>query len=634
MVWIMKWREKSWECEGNILSAVKEKGLDNIALGAKIDNKLYDLSYIPEDNSEVVILDWDTPEGKEIYRHTTSHVLANAVKELFPDVKLGIGPAIEDGFYYDFYKKEPFTQEDLKKIEEKMREIIERNLSLERIELSKDEAKKLLKDLGEDFKIELLEEIPESEPITFYKQGNFIDLCKGPHLPSTGRIKYFKLLNISGAYWRGSEKNPMFQRIYGTSFLTEKELEEYLRNREEALKRDHRKLGKEMNLFFIFEDAGPGLIFYPPKGAMLRLIIEEFERKEHLKRGYLPVITPHVLKMDLWKRSGHWDNFRENMFFLEIEDQEYAIKPMNCPGHILIYKSFIHSYKELPLRFFEMGTVYRYERSGVLYGLQRVRGFTQDDAHIFCTPEQLEDEIKGILDFAFFMLNSFGLKDFEITLSTRPEKYIGSDEIWEKATLSLKNALESLGVTYRIAEGEGAFYGPKIDIGLKSLYGKLWQGPTIQVDFNLPERFDLTYDAPDGTKKRPVMIHRTLLGSLERFLGVLIEHYGGRFPLWLSPIQIVILPIADRHRDYALEIADIFRKEEFRVEIDLDQASLNYKIRKAISQKIPYLFILGDKEMTERKISVRKHDKDLGVFSIENIMKLLKEEVEQRYAHY
>lgn len=630
MAWIMKWKDKVWNCQGSILSAVIEKGLGNIALGAKINNKLYDLSYIPEDNSEVLILDWDSVEGKEIYRHTTSHILANAVKELFPDVKLGIGPAIEDGFYYDFYKKDPFTKEDLDRIEKKMQEIIERDLPLDRIELSKDEAKKLLKDLGEDFKIELLEEIPEDEVITFYKQGDFIDLCKGPHLPSTGKIKYFKLLNISGAYWRGNEKNPMFQRIYGTSFLTKEELDEFLKNREEALKRDHRRLGKELNLFFIFEEAGPGLIFYPPKGAIIRYIIEEFERKEHLKRGYLPVITPHIMKIDLWKKSGHLDNFRENMFFLEIEEQEYAIKPMNCPGHILIYNSFVHSYKELPIRFFEMGTVYRYERSGVLYGLQRVRGFTQDDAHIFCTSEQLENEIKEILDFAFFMLNSFGLKDFDITLSTRPERYIGSDEIWEKATLSLKNALEFLGVEYKIAEGEGAFYGPKIDIGLKSLYGKSWQGPTIQVDFNLPERFDLTYDAPDGTKKRPVMIHRTLLGSMERFLGVLIEHYAGRFPLWLSPIQIIILPIADRHKNYAMELADILKREEFRVEIDLDQASLNYKIRRAITQKIPYLFIIGDREMNERKISIRKHDKDLGVFSIDEIIKILKEEVEKR----
>ncbi len=629
MAWIMKWKDKVWNCQGSILSAVKEKGLGSIALGAKINNKLYDLSYIPEDNSEVLILDWDSVEGKEIYRHTTSHILANAVKELFPDVKLGIGPAIEDGFYYDFYKKDPFTKEDLDRIEKKMQEIIERDLPLDRIELSKDEAKKLLKDLGEDFKIELLEEIPEDEVITFYKQGDFIDLCKGPHLPSTGKIKYFKLLNISGAYWRGNEKNPMFQRIYGTSFLTKEELDEFLKNREEALKRDHRRLGKELNLFFIFEEAGPGLIFYPPKGAIIRYIIEEFERKEHLKRGYLPVITPHIMKIDLWKKSGHLDNFRENMFFLEIEEQEYAIKPMNCPGHILIYNSFVHSYKELPIRFFEMGTVYRYERSGVLYGLQRVRGFTQDDAHIFCTSEQLENEIKEILSFAFFMLNSFGLKDFDITLSTRPERYIGSDEIWEKATLSLKNALESLGVEYKIAEGEGAFYGPKIDIGLKSLYGKSWQGPTIQVDFNLPERFDLTYDAPDGTKKRPVMIHRTLLGSMERFLGVLIEHYAGRFPLWLSPIQIIILPIADRHKNYAMELADILKREEFRVEIDLDQASLNYKIRRAITQKIPYLFIIGDREMNERKISIRKHDKDLGVFSIDEIIKILKEEVEK-----
>ncbi len=632
MAWTMKWKDNVWKCKGSILSAIEEKGLNSIALGAKINNKLYDLSHIPEDDSEVIILDWDSPEGREIYRHTTSHIMANAVKELFPEIKLGIGPAIEDGFYYDFYKKDPFTKEDLEKIEKKMQEIIERDLPLERFELSKDEARKLLQSLDEDFKLELLEEIPEDEPITFYKQGNFIDLCRGPHLPSTGRVKYFKLLSTSAAYWRGNEKNPMFQRIYGTSFLTKEDLEEYLKIREEVIKRDHRRLGKELNLFFIFEDAGPGLIFYPPKGAIVRYIIEEFERKEHMKRGYLPVITPHIMKIDLWEKSGHWDNFRENMFFLEIEEQKYAIKPMNCPGHILIYKSFIHSYRDLPLRFFEMGTVYRYERSGVLYGLQRVRGFTQDDAHIFCTPEQLEDEIKEILNFAFFMLNSFGLKDFEITLSTRPEKYIGSDEIWEKATNSLRNALDSLGVEYKIAEGEGAFYGPKIDIGLKSLYGKSWQGPTIQVDFNLPERFDLTYDAPDGTRRRPVMIHRTLLGSLERFMGVLIEHYAGRFPLWLSPTQIIILPIADRHKSYALEIANIFRGENFRVDVDLDQASLNYKIKKAISQKIPYLFIAGDREMKERKISVRKHDRDLGVFSVEEILKALKEEVEKRLA--
>ncbi|MGB9857085.1 MAG: threonine--tRNA ligase [Dictyoglomaceae bacterium] len=630
MAWIMKWKDKTWECNKDILSEVKEKGLEGIALGAKINDKLYDLTYTPEDNSEVLILDWASPEGRDIYRHTTAHIMANAVKELFPDVKLGIGPSIEDGFYYDFYKKDPFTQEDLEKIEKKMQEIIEKNLPLERIELSREEAKKLLQDLGEDFKIELLEEIPEGEIISFYKQGDFIDLCKGPHLPSTGWVKYFKLLNSSGAYWRGDEKNPMFQRIYGTSFLNKDDLEEYLKNREEALKRDHRKLGKELNLFFIFEEAGPGLVFYPPKGAILRLIIEEFERKEHLKRGYLPVITPHVMKMELWKKSGHWDNFRENMFFLDIEDQKYAIKPMNCPGHILIYNSFVHSYRDLPLRFFEMGTVYRYERSGVLHGLERARGFTQDDAHIFCTPEQLEDEIKGVLDFAFYMLNSFGLRDFIITLSTRPEKYIGSEEIWEKATLALKNALESLGVEYSIAEGEGAFYGPKIDIGLKSVFGKAWQGPTIQVDFNLPERFDLTYDAPDGTKKRPVMIHRTLLGSMERFLGVLIEHYAGRFPLWLSPIQVIILPIADRHKEYALEIANILRERDLRVEVDLDQASLNYKIRKAISQKIPYLFIVGDKEINERRVSVRKHDKDLGSFPVEEIVKILKEEVERR----
>jgi threonyl-tRNA synthetase len=630
MVWIMKWKDKQWECEKSIIEEIKDKKIEDIALGAKINGKLYDLSYTPLDGEEVYILDWESQEGKEIYRHTTSHILAHAVKEIFPNVKLGIGPAIEDGFYYDFYKKDPFTQEDLENIEKKMEEIIKRDIPIERIEVTKSEAKKILEGLKEDFKIELLEEIKDEEIISFYRQGNFIDLCKGPHLPSTGKVKYFKLLSTSGAYWRGDERNPMFQRIYGISFPTKEELENYLKIREEAIKRDHRRIGKELELFFTFEEAGPGLVFYPPKGAIIRMIIEEFERKEHIKRGYLPVITPHILRLDLWKKSGHWDNYKENMFFLEIDEQGYAIKPMNCPGHILIYKSLIHSYRDLPVRFFEMGTVYRYERSGVLHGLERARGFTQDDAHIFCTPEQLESEIKGVLEFAFYMLNSFGLKDFEITLSTRPEKYIGSDEIWEKATSALRNALKSLNIEYVVAEGEGAFYGPKIDIKLKSLYGKSWQGPTIQVDFNLPERFDLTYDDFDGSRKRPVMIHRTVLGSMERFLGVLIEHYGGRFPLWISPIQIIVLPIADRHRDYALEIVNTLKERGFRVSIDLEPASLNYKIRKAITQKIPYLFIIGDKEFTDRKVSVRKHDKDLGRYTLDEIIKILTEEIEKK----
>jgi len=630
MVWYMKWKDKVWECEGNILSCVKKYGLEDIALGAKIGEKTYDLTITPAEGSEVFILDWESPEGKEIFWHTSSHILAHAVKELFPEVKLGIGPAIDEGFYYDFYKKEPFTDEDLKNIERKMEEIVKRNIPLERIELSKEEARRLLSELGENFKLELLEDIPENETISFYKQDNFIDLCRGPHLPSTGYVKYFKLLSSSGAYWKGSEKNPMLQRIYGISFRSKEALEEFIKMREEEMKRDHRKLGKELGLFYMFDEAGPGLVFYPPKGAIIRLIIEEFEKKEHLKRGYLPVITPHIMKVDLWKISGHWDNYRDNMYFFEIEEQEYGIKPMNCPGHILIYRSMVHSYRDLPVRFFEMGTVYRYERSGVLHGLERVRGFTQDDAHIFCTTEQLEDEIKGVLDFTFYMLNSFGMKDYQITLSTKPEKYIGSDEVWEKATRALKNALDSTNRDYIIAEGEGAFYGPKIDIKLKGAFGKMWQGPTIQVDFNLPERFNLTYDTPDGTKERPVMIHRALLGSMERFLAILIENYAGRFPLWLSPTQIIILPIADRHHDYALELKSILEDKDFRVEVDLDPASLNYKIRRAISQKIPYLFIVGDKELTERKVSVRKHDRDLGSFDIESIIKILKEEVEKK----
>lgn len=627
MSWKMVYKNKSWEKEGSLQSALKEEGLEDIALGARINGILSDLKITPPSSSIVEIVDWNDADGKSIYWHTSSHILAQAVKELFPDVKLGIGPAIEDGFYYDFYKETPFTQEDLEKIEEKMKEIIKKDIPIERIELTRDEARKLLEELGENFKLELLEEIPEGEKISFYRQGDFMDLCRGPHLPSTGKVKAIKLLSTSGAYWKGNEKNPMLQRIYGISFPSDKELNDYLKEREEALKRDHRRLGRELGIFNTFEEAGPGLIFYPPKGALLRLIIEEFERKEHLKRGYLPVITPHLMQADLWKISGHWDNYRENMFFLQVDEKDYAVKPMNCPGHVLIYRSTVRSYRDLPLRFFEMGTVYRYERSGVLYGLERARGFTQDDAHIFCTEEQLEDEIKGVLDFVFFMLRSFGLNEYEITLSTRPEKYIGSDEIWDKATTALKNALESVGVSYQVAEGEGAFYGPKIDLKLKGILGKRWQGPTIQVDFNLPERFDLTYDASDGTKKRPVMIHRAILGSYERFIGILIEQYGGRFPLWLAPVQIAILPISEKHEDYALEIAKILKEKEFRVEVDLDQAKLNYKLRKAINNKIPYIFIVGDKEKAERKVSVRTHNQDLGVFELDVIINKLLEEI-------
>lgn len=630
MGWRMQYKDKVWEKEGNLLEVIKKEGLEGKVFGAKINGVFSDLNVYPQDESLVELLDWENEEGRNIYRHTSAHILAHAVKELFPEVKLGIGPAIDDGFYYDFYRSEPFSQEDLEKIENKMKEIINHNLPIERIEVTREEATKLLKDLKEDFKLELLEEIPEGEKISFYRQGSFMDLCRGPHLPSTGWVKAFKLLSVSGAYWRGDEKNPMFQRIYGTSFPSEEELKKYLEEREEAQRRDHRKLGRELEIFNTFEEAGPGLIFYPPKGAMLRLIIEEFERKEHLKRGYLPVITPHLMQAELWKRSGHWDNYRENMFFLQVEDKDYAVKPMNCPGHILIYNSKIRSYRDLPLRFFEMGTVYRYERSGVLYGLERARGFTQDDAHIFCTQEQLEDEIKGVLDFVFYMLDSFGLKEYVVTLSTKPEKYIGSDDIWEKATQALKNALESTGIEYRIAEGEGAFYGPKIDVGLKGLLGKIWQGPTIQVDFNLPERFDLTYDAPDGTKKRPVMIHRAILGSYERFIGILIEHYGGRFPLWLAPEQVRILPISERHNEYAEYVLRSLRDNDIRAEVDKDQAKLNYKLRKAIAEKVPYIFIVGDKEREENKVSIRVHNKDLGMFDLSYVVAKLLEEIRSK----
>jgi len=564
-------------------------------------------------------------EQLDILRHSTSHIMAMAVKELFPEARLAIGPSIEEGFYYDFELPVVLTPEDLKKIEEKMREIIKRNIKFERIEINKNDAVKKMEKLGEKYKVELLKEIAD-EKVSCYQNADFIDLCRGPHIESTGKAKAFKLTKLAGAYWRGNENNQMLQRIYGTSFDTEKELEEYLKRLEEAEKRDHRKLGKELDLFNIYhEEAGAGLVFYHPKGAVLRGIIEDYLKQEHRKRGYQTVVIPHIARIDLWNTSGHTGHYKENMYFMDIDEQQYVLKPMNCPGHILIYKRKINSYRDLPVRFFELGTVYRHERSGVLHGLLRVRGFTQDDAHIFCRPDQLQDEIKKVIDFAFDMLKKFGFEKFEVYLSTKPEDSVGSDDNWKHATEALEQALKSKKINYDIDPGAGVFYGPKIDVKLKDAIGRSWQGPTIQVDFNLPERFDLNYIGEDGAKHRPVMIHRVVLGSMERFIGALTEHYAGAFPLWLAPVQVVVLPISDRHVEYAGKVKGQLEGAGVRVELDERREKIGLKIREAQLQKIPYMLVLGDKEVEAKTVAVRSREKgDLGAKSLDEFLKDLR----------
>jgi len=565
-------------------------------------------------------------------RHSCSHIMAEAVKQLWPEVKLGIGPSIEDGFYYDFDKKEPFTDEDLLKIEKKMLGIIRKNEPFIREELTKKEAEQLFKKLKEDYKLELLKEIPD-EKVSLYKTGDgFVDLCRGPHVESTAQIKAFKLLSVAGAYWHGIETNPMLQRIYGTCFQEQKELEEYLKNLEEAKSRDHRKLGPQLEFFDIYhEEAGAGLVFYHPKGALLRTIIEDYEKKEHLRRGYQIVITPHIMQSELWKTSGHYDYYKENMYTFKIEDKEFVLKPMNCPGHILIYKSKTRSYKELPIRFFELGTVYRHEKAGVLHGLLRVRGFTQDDAHIFCLPEQLRPEIKSIIDFVFDTMKVFGFKDVAIELSTRPEKYIGSDEDWQQATEALEAALKEKGLSYEINVGEGAFYGPKIDIKLKDALKRFWQCATIQCDFALPKRFNLSYIDASGKERQPIMLHRVLLGSLERFIGALLEHYKGDLPLWLAPIQAIVIPIKDSVAGYAAEIKKALEENSIRAELDNRNETLDKKIRSAELNKIPYSLVVGEREARQGTVSIRKRvEGDKGSVSLEDFVKQVKKEIESK----
>jgi len=542
-------------------------------------------------------------EKLEIMRHSAAHVLAEAVQSIFPDAKFGIGPAIENGFYYDFDLPRSLTPDDLPLIEAKMSEIIASGAPFVRQEVTKPEARKLF--AAQPYKLELIDEILD-EKVGVYRQGSFVDLCRGPHVSSTGEIKAFKLISIAGAYWRGDEHQPMLQRIYGVAFDTDEALAEHLKKLEEAAKRDHRKLGAELDLFSIHEEAGAGLILWHPKGAVIRRVIEDFWKDEHVKRGYEIVYTPHIAKLDLWKTSGHWEFYRDYLYSpMEVEGQEYIIKPMNCLGHILIYKTKQRSYRELPLRYAELGTVYRYERSGVLLGLSRVRGFTQDDAHIFCRFDQLEDEVVGVLDLARFMIDTFGFTNYRVLLSTRPEKYAGTIQAWDEATETLSQALARLKVAYDIDPGEGVFYGPKIDIKFEDAQGRGWQGPTIQVDFNLPQRFDVTYIGEDGKEHLVAMVHRTVLGSMERFLASLIEHYGGAFPVWLAPLQVMIIPVADRHLDYAYKLEAELRSQGVRAKVDARSERVNLKIRQAQLDKVPYMLVVGDKEVADSTVSVR-----------------------------
>ena len=568
----------------------------------------------------------------ETIRHSTAHLMAQAVKQLYPETQVTIGPVIEDGFYYDFYRETPFVPEDLEKIEHRMKEIAAGNLGIVRRELPRDEVLKLFDELGEPFKREVIDEIDSGDAISVYTQGEFTDLCRGPHVDNTRVLKSFRLLHTSAAYWRGDERNKVLQRIYGTAWNTDKELRAYLKRLEEAKKRDHRKLGKELDLFSVTDEVGPGLILWHPKGSRVRCIVEEFWKNEHFKNGYEMVYSPHAARVDLWKTSGHMDFYKDNIFSpMDIEGREYVMKPMNCPFHIQIYKSRLRSYRDLPIRFAELGTVYRYERSGVLHGLLRVRGFTQDDAHLFCRPSQIEEEIVKVLDLILFILKSFGFNEYKVYLSTRPDKFVGSEEGWGKATSALKQALEKSELDYEVDPGEGVFYGPKIDIKIKDSLNRFWQVSTVQVDFNLPERFDINYVEEDGQRHQPIMLHRALMGSLERFFGCLVEHYAGAFPLWLAPTQAVLLPITDQQNDYVDEVFRQLTDKGFRVEKDLRNEKIGFKIREAQLQKIPYMIVLGDREVESKSLAVRKRrSKETRIIDVGTFIEELNVEVREK----
>jgi threonyl-tRNA synthetase len=599
------------------------------ALAAKVDGRLADLGAPLDRDARVEFLTFDDEEGRQVYRHSTAHVMAQAVQRLFPGTGLAIGPAIADGFYYDFDPKESFTPGDLAKIEKEMEAIIKADLPFERFELSRPEALDFFRDAGQKYKVELIEDLPPDVPLSCYRQGEFTDLCMGPHVPSTGRLKSVKLMNLAGAYWRGSEKNKMLQRIYGTSFPKKSLLDEHIFRIEEAKRRDHRKLGAELDLFSIREE-GPGFPFFHPRGMVLRNELENFWREEHKKRGYQEIRTPIILSRHLWEQSGHWDHYRENMYFTTIDEADFAVKPMNCPGGMLVYKSRPHSYRELPIRLAELGLVHRHELSGVLHGLMRVRCFTQDDAHIFMLPSQVKDEISGVIDLVSDFYKVFGFT-YHVELSTRPEKAMGSPETWELATRELREALEDKGFDYKVNEGDGAFYGPKIDFHLKDSLGRTWQCGTIQLDFQMPEKFDLNYIGEDGQKHRPAMIHRVVFGSLERFIGILTEHYAGAFPVWLAPVQVRVLPITDRHAGYAQKVVDRLDEKGIRVELDARNEKVSYKIREAQAQKIPYMLVVGDKEAEQEAVAVRHRSRgDLGPLPLKEFEEQILKEIREK----
>lgn len=619
--------------EMSLLDFIKQnakiESKDTIA--AKFNGQEVDLTYIPETDGNLELIFTTTNEGLEILRHSTSHLMAQAVKRLYPNVQVTIGPAIKDGFYYDFDTDKPFTDEDLPKIEAEMKKIIKENIPVIRKTMNKKDAIEYFKKNNEPYKVEIIEDI-DADTVSFYEQGDFIDLCRGPHVPSTGYLKSYKLMSVAGSYWRGDSNNKMLSRIYGTAFESKESLDNYLKKLKEAKERDHRKLGKELNLFS-FHDEGPGFPFWHPRGMIIYKEVESYIRKENEKRGYVEIKTPAILNEELWHRSGHWDNYKENMYFTEIDETKFAIKPMNCPGGLIVYNSNIHSYRDLPLRVAELGFVHRHELSGALHGLFRVRAFTQDDAHIFCTEEQLADEIINTIDYYLSVYKDFGFKNFEIFVSTRPTKSIGTDEAWELATNSLINALDKLNISYKINEGDGAFYGPKIDFNIKDVLDRNWQCGTLQVDFSLPMRFEISYEGKDGRKHTPVMLHRAILGSMERFIGILTEHYNGKFPLWLSPLQVAIVNVLnDKNQiERVKEIANAFKKENFRVEIDDGNDNLGTKIKKYRLQRTPYTVIIGAEELSSGKLSVRtRSSKELKDIDLIEFIEKLKKESKER----
>ena len=617
--------EREYDAPVTVWKAAQDigEGLARAACAGEVNGQVVDLRYEITQDCDLRILTFEDEEGRAAFRHTASHILAQAVKRLYPNTRLAIGPAIKDGFYYDFEFEIPISNEDLEQIEKEMKKIVEEKEDIRRFTLTREEAMELMRKREEPYKQALIEDLPEGEEISFYEQGEFVDLCAGPHLMNTKSVKAFRLTSIAGAYWRGSEKNKMLTRIYGTAFAKKEELKEYLELLEEAKKRDHRKLGKELGLFALM-DEGPGFPFFLPKGMILKNLLIDYWRELHKREGYVEIQTPMLLNRKLWETSGHWDHYRENMYTTRIDDEDFAIKPMNCPGGMLVYKSEPHSYRDLPLRIGELGLVHRHEKSGALHGLMRVRCFTQDDAHIFMTQEQITDEIKGVVRLIDEVYQKFGFR-YHVELSTRPEDSIGSDEDWEMATDGLRKALDELKLDYTVNEGDGAFYGPKIDFHLTDSLGRTWQCGTIQLDFQLPMRFEAEYIGADGERHRPIMIHRVVFGSIERFIGILIEHYAGKFPLWLAPVQVKVLPISDKHIDYAKKVAEILKNASVRCEADLRAEKIGYKIRSAQLEKVPYMLIVGQKEEENKTVSVRSREEgDLGE-------ELLKEFIEKTF---